>query len=62
MGWESIGTAPFERDLELAVIDYEGTHAVVSACRRIIDGWIDAESKEQIDVEPTHWREWMKED
>ena len=51
-------TAPFDRDLELAVLDWEGTHTLVFPCRRIIDGRLDAETKEQIDVEPTHWRSW----
>ena len=56
--WRPVLTAPFDRDLELAVLDWEGTHTLVFPCRRIIDGWLDAETKEQIDVEPTHWRSW----
>ena len=27
-------------------------------CRRILGGWIKAETKTRIDVCPTHWREW----
>ena len=25
---------------------------------RILSGWINAESKQRIDVRPTHWRDW----
>lgn len=56
--WQPISTAPFDRDLELAVIDYDGTHALAFPCRRILGGWSQAETKERIDVHPTHWREW----
>jgi hypothetical protein len=56
--WQSISSAPFDRDLELAVIDRDGPHALVFACRRILAGWIEAETRRRIDVRPTHWREW----
>jgi hypothetical protein len=56
--WERISTAPFDRDLEIAVIDEDGPHALVFACRRILDGWVKAKTKERLDVHPTHWREW----
>ena len=62
MEWEPIATAPFDRDLELAVICYEGTHVMVFPCRRSLGGWINAESKEPVDVQPTHWREWQAHD
>ena len=58
MQWQSITTAPFDRDLELAVIDGWGTHTVVFTCRRVVHGWIKAETKEPVNVHPTHWREW----
>jgi hypothetical protein len=35
MGWNLIDTAPFDRDLELAVIDSEGAHSLSFPCRRI---------------------------
>ena len=60
MDWQRISNAPFERDLELAVIDADGPHVLVFPCRRILAGWINAESKKCIDVRPTHWREWAK--
>jgi hypothetical protein len=56
--WMAISNAPFGRDLELAVIDDDGPHALIFACRRIVGGWMNAETKERLDVRPTHWREW----
>ena len=49
-------------NLELAVFDTRGRpHALVFPCRRILGGWIDAETKEKLsDLRPTHWREWRK--
>ncbi len=60
MEWKPITTAPFDRDLELAVIDYDGTHALVFPCRRVLHGWINSETKKLIDdLRPTHWRVWQ---
>jgi hypothetical protein len=56
--WNSIASAPFDRDLELAVIDADGAHALVFPCRRVLAGWINAETRQRIDVHPTHWRDW----
>ncbi len=28
MDWQPVTSAPFDRDLEVAVIDYEGVHAL----------------------------------
>jgi hypothetical protein len=58
--WQRIASAPFDRELQLAVIDYRGTHALIFPCRRILDGWVKADTKERIDVQPTHWREWKE--
>jgi hypothetical protein len=59
MEWNPIASAPFECDLELAVIDYDGTHALVFPCRRVLHGWINVETKKLIEkLRPTHWREW----
>jgi hypothetical protein len=59
--WQPISTAPFDRELELAVIDKDEAHALVFPSRRIPSVWINAESKKSIDVCPTHWREWIEE-
>ena len=56
--WQTILNAPFDCDLELAVIDEDGPHARVFPCRRIRNGWMNAETKERLDVRPTHWRQW----
>ena len=58
--WYKISTAPFDRDLELAVIDDDGVHAIIFPCRRILGGWLKAQTMRQIDLRPTHWREWEK--
>lgn len=60
--WDQISSAPFDRDLELAVIDSDGTHALAFPCRRTPQGWINTETKERIEVDPTHWREWKKQE
>ena len=59
--WQSIFTAPFERDLQLAVINEDGTTTLEFPCRRSISGWVDAETKQLMDIDPTHWREWSDE-
>jgi hypothetical protein len=56
--WEAISTAPFGRDLELAVIEGSRVHSLVFACRRSQDGWIKAETHDRVIVNPTHWRAW----
>ena len=56
--WQPITTAPFDSDLELAIIDADGPHALVFPCRRILGGWVKAETRSRIDVHPTHWRDW----
>jgi isoaspartyl peptidase/L-asparaginase-like protein (Ntn-hydrolase superfamily) len=57
---KSISTAPFDRDLELAVIDDDGPHALVFPCRRILRGWVKSETEERVDVHPMHWRDWQR--
>ena len=57
--WQPIALAPFDRNLELAVINYQGTHALVFPCRRILGGWLKSDTNNRIDVRPTHWRERM---
>jgi hypothetical protein len=57
--WERISTAPYDRDLELAVIEEDRVHPLVFACRRAPDGWIKVATRERIFVHPTHWRPWQ---
>jgi hypothetical protein len=56
--WQPIRTAPFDRDLQLAVLDTEGAHALVFPCRRVLTGWVEAQTRRTVDVHPTHWRAW----
>jgi hypothetical protein len=56
--WQTIRTAPFDIELELAVIDRDGPHTLVFPCRRALRGWIEAETGKKIAVRPTHWRPW----
>jgi hypothetical protein len=56
--WQPALTAPFDRNLELAVIEGFDAHALVFACRRTPEGWSRAEIDQRIDLRPTHWREW----
>jgi hypothetical protein len=58
--WKPIATAPFDCDVELAVIEYDEVHALVFPYRRILRGWASAETKKLIDdIHPTHWRNWQ---
>jgi hypothetical protein len=58
MEWQRISTAPFDRDLELAVIDASGIHPLVFPCRRVLHGWIRPKTNAPVFIHPTHWREW----
>jgi hypothetical protein len=60
MDWQPIIRAPWERHLELAVIDADGAvHALTFPCRRTFDGWLSADTKRPVKVRPTHWRVWQ---
>lgn len=60
MEWQPISTASFDRDLRLAVIDRSGVaHTLVFPCRRVLGGWMNAETKARLEVNPTHWQEWV---
>ena len=57
--WQPIATAPYDRDLRLAVLDADGVaHPLVFPTRRILGGWIKAGTTERIQLDPTHWQEW----
>ena len=58
MDWQTVATAPFDRDLQLAVIDAQGIHMLVFPCRRVLRGWTKSTTNEPVIVRPTHWREW----
>jgi hypothetical protein len=56
--WEEISTAPYDRDLELAVVEADHVHPLIFACRRTASGWVKAANRERVSVSPTHWRPW----
>jgi hypothetical protein len=58
--WENISTAPFDRELELAVVERDSVHALVFACRRIFCGWVNAQTSQRVTISPTHWRPWAE--
>jgi len=56
--WRPVSSVPLGRDVEVAVLEGSDIHALIIRCRRVPDGWINAATGRQIDVNPTHWREW----
>lgn len=58
MTWFKIETAPFEHDIEMCVMEFDGPHAVAFPCRRVLGGWVKASTRAPVRVYPTHWREW----
>lgn len=56
--WNPILTAPVDLELELAVLDGEGEHALVFPCTKPLGYWKNALTGERIDIDPTHWRLW----
>jgi hypothetical protein len=58
MDWQTIASAPFDRDLEVAVLDGGEMYALVFPCRRVLHGWINAKTAEPALIHPSHWREW----
>jgi hypothetical protein len=59
--WQPVITAPFEQDLELAVIE-DGLHVLIFPCRRTLVGWVKSDTRERLDISPTHWRAWRGEE
>lgn len=55
--WKNIDTAPFDRDLELAIIGDE-VRAIPFPCMRSSRGWINAETLKPLEIRPTHWQSW----
>jgi hypothetical protein len=56
--WYPISTAPFDRDLQLSVIEEGEVYSLVFPCRRTEDGWVNVRTQKLVFVDPTHWREW----
>jgi len=58
--WLPIAIAPSDADLEVCVMDGKRIHALVFPCRRNGAEWVDATTKKHIDIQPTHWRNWVE--
>jgi hypothetical protein len=59
--WLPVSIAPSDADLEVCVMDYDGiVHALEFPCHQDKTGWFDVSTKKHIDIEPTHWRTWAK--
>jgi len=59
MEWQAIvRVPPSGRDLEVAVIDKLGIHSIAFPCRYQEAVWINAVTRKQIEINPTHWRDW----
>jgi hypothetical protein len=53
--WREIASAPFDRELELAVIGND-VSVLDGSCLRHADRWLDAETLRPVTVTATHWR------
>jgi hypothetical protein len=53
--WRELASAPFDREIELAVIGND-VGVLDGSCLRHGDGWLDAETLRPVKVTATHWR------
>jgi hypothetical protein len=58
--WQSIATAPFDRELDPGVIDNGEVYALAFPCRRTPEGWLNVATREFVFLRPTHWRAWPR--
>ena len=56
----SIDSVPAGQRVQLAVVDQDGLDPLVFPCCRIENYWIHAETEVQVEVHPTHWRDWSE--
>ena len=53
--WREIASAPYDREIELAVIGND-VSVLDGSCLRHGDTWLDAETLRPVTVSATHWR------
>jgi hypothetical protein len=53
--WREIASAPFDREIELAIIGKD-VGVLDRPCLRHGDGWLDARTLRPLKVNATHWR------
>ena len=59
--WLLVSIAPPDMNLEVGVMDKRGdVVALVFPVRRRGTDWVDAVTKNRIDIMPTHWRKWTE--
>lgn len=58
--WLPIAIAPIDADLQVCVMNKTDVHALVFPVRKSGTNWVDAHTKENVDIEPTHWRLWSE--
>ena len=58
MECQPIESAPFDRDLEVAVLEAAEIHWLVFPCRPVLRGCVNARTAAAVDIHPTHWRVW----
>ena len=58
--WRPAATAPFDRHIALSIAQQGEILLLVFPCRRVADGWIDAETGKHLCIRPTHWRDWYE--
>jgi hypothetical protein len=58
--WQPVASAPFDRDLELSVIENGEVYSLAFSCRRTEFGWVEGRTRKSVLVDPTHWREWSR--
>jgi hypothetical protein len=61
LDWQPIVSAPFDRELQVSVIEEGEVYPLVFACRRTADGWAHAKTGHPVFIRPTHWRFWPEE-
>ncbi len=58
--WFPVSIAPCDEPLELCVIEGAETCCLVFPCHKVGRRWVDCETQQVVDVEPTHWRPWTR--
>jgi hypothetical protein len=56
--WQSIDTAPLDRDVQVGINVEGGVLPIFFPCRRTEGGWMNAIVRAPLLHEPTCWREW----
>jgi hypothetical protein len=59
--WKSVYSlkdVPKDRNLRIGVLEGDTVHALVFPCRLRGQFWVDAKTGRQVEVFPTHWKEW----